>query len=1157
MSVPINDPNWSRLVLVHEPPENASPSLTVEAILVHGLHGDLYRTWSRVFAYDGAISLDGHGSFVIGSNLQKAAWALLMEMVNKVDLTKPLIFICHNIGGILVKELLWIANHRGTAFRDIAVATKSLIFLGTPPMECFWEQTINSIIMTSWSGDAEQTQLTRESEQRIVHMFGLLFLEATTARWRMIEKQYRTRCVYEDKPTANLGIVVAGGEDDFTQLDADHNELGFKWLRFAEAFGRIVYLENRSPIREIPDQLKSAINCRSSLFESFPHDQRLGRILSDAVSTPMDLEWNLALEQARGIFTVIGSSGSGKTALAKQIAKNRGQNMQVGRVLSFYFSKADYRRRSYRDVLYSFVLQLLYDKLDDFQSAHMQRILTGVSSMSKSTVPNLFGLLRAMMAAASGQRTFVIIIDSIHECEEESRKQLMDDLKVIYETADDGNVLIMVTCKLTEDIEESLGPFDINNSFRLDDFMDDAREMTLSQFEDSAAMREFRAVLRERNATPLTALLAGALTAQNPENVPNPRTINSYDEFYRAIFSRISGEKTWIRDILCLVASSDRPLTVPELAVALIVDRCSFEGGRITLSCVLAAVTEGLVVQVTRTLRESLRYLVFIKDNAVHLVSDTFRMHIRHQPQLGLRMPHFGGALATDRSLRCLLLRKCLTVLSIPELRQPGLLPVETDFHAAVYQIAGPVRSFATYAGYSLKRLMNDAVADFTGRGATQIRDGIMEFWNDSEARKWWIETFHKGIDPSQPSLVLAAILGVRPVLQSLLETVHDKSLVRALALAAVKHDQLETLRMLLDVLRDDDSSADDEDPNDFALEMEFSFMTIKEACKSSSVGLAEHLFVDCPRIPIDDIMKNLLVLAGNGNWHVAPRLLHEGVCFVRTLGREVVVSLIEKAASLGREGFIRSLLGKCKLDRDFDALLKVNGQLNNAFLTAAAFGSTYVFELLIPYVFPGVAISEAAVGDAAFHVAAMNGNTEIVRRMFDYGMNVNVLDENYKTALHKAIEKQSCNEDMIDLLISKECNIDQQDDQGHSALYYAIRNNFEFTRNLWDPRHDISKRGISILFDAASQGNVGRVNQLLAAGYDRDEKDKWGRTAADVAVQADVRALLLESEVPRGRACPMIQSEDVVNRIWACYNCQQVLDNMAFYLAIQSTYKL
>ncbi|PHH74028.1 hypothetical protein CDD80_3411 [Ophiocordyceps camponoti-rufipedis] len=961
--------------------------------------------------------------------------------------------------------------------------------------------------MTSWDGDAEQTQQTRASEQQLLHQFGCSTLEQTTMRWTMIEKQYRTKCIYEDKPTTGLGIVVTGEEDNLSQLDAEHNELGFKWLRFAGAFGRIVYLENRSPIRDMSDQLKTAINCRLALSKSFPHDQRPGRILSDADLSIMDGEWNFTLEQAGGIFTVIGSSGFGKTTLAKHVAQSRAQNMQVGRVLSFYFSKADYRRRSYRDLLYSFVLQLLYDKLDAFQSAHMEKIFSSVTNMSKLTSPNLFGLLRAMMAAL-GQRTFVIIIDSIHECDEESRKQLMDDLKIIYESAEDGDVLIMVTCKLTEDIEQSLGPFDINNSFELVDWMGDARATTLRQFDDSAALREFRAVMRERNATPLTALLAGALTAQNPENVPNPRSLNSYGEFYRAILSRTPGDKTWIRDILCLVAYSDRPLTIPELAVALIVDRSAWEGERITLESVRIAVTEGLLTELSRTLRESLPHLVFIKDNAVHLVSDTFRKYIRQQPQLGLRMPHFGGAPATDRTLRCLMLRKCLTILSIPEI----------------------LRTFANYAGYSLKRIMNDSIADFTGREAKLVRDEIMEFWNNRETRKWWIKTFHEDIDPSQPSLLLAAVLGLRPVLQSLLENVEDKNSIRAVALAAVKHDQLETLRLLSDALIDDDSSAE-EDPGDSALEVEFTFMAINEACKSSSVGLADYILSDSPRIPIDDIKKNLVVLAGNGNWHIAPRLLQEGVCFVRTLGREVVVSLIEKAASLGREGFIQSLLGKCKLDREFDSLLKVNVQLDNAFFNAAVFGS-----------------AEVAVSDAAFHAAAMNGNTEFVMKMLNYGMNVNALDHNFKTALHKAIEKQICNEDMIDLLVSKDCSIDQQDGEGHSVFYYAIRNNFKFTRNLWDPRHEISKRGISILFDAASKGNAGRVRQLLAAGYDKDEKDKWGRTAADVAVQANVRALLVESEEPRGRACRMVQSEDVVSRLWACYNCQQVLDNVAFY---------
>lgn len=131
----------------------AEASKTVDVVAVHGLQGDAFKTWeSRDGTLwlrdllpedipDARIMTFGYDSTVAFSNsvarIEDKALDLLNRLGGQRDKNtdrRPVVFICHSLGGIVVKKALILAHERASdpAFKDILVNTKAVAFLGVP-----------------------------------------------------------------------------------------------------------------------------------------------------------------------------------------------------------------------------------------------------------------------------------------------------------------------------------------------------------------------------------------------------------------------------------------------------------------------------------------------------------------------------------------------------------------------------------------------------------------------------------------------------------------------------------------------------------------------------------------------------------------------------------------------------------------------------------------------------------------------------------------------------------------------------------------------------------------------------------------------------------------------------------------------------------------
>jgi hypothetical protein len=128
---------------------------TIDVVAVHGLQGDLYQTWTHE---NGTMWLEsilpdkipyarimtfGYNSAIAFSSSEAMLEDKSIELINRLTMkrssvgngsTRPIVFVCHSLGGILVKRALILAHERSsdTHYRNILDNTKAIAFLGVP-----------------------------------------------------------------------------------------------------------------------------------------------------------------------------------------------------------------------------------------------------------------------------------------------------------------------------------------------------------------------------------------------------------------------------------------------------------------------------------------------------------------------------------------------------------------------------------------------------------------------------------------------------------------------------------------------------------------------------------------------------------------------------------------------------------------------------------------------------------------------------------------------------------------------------------------------------------------------------------------------------------------------------------------------------------------
>jgi hypothetical protein len=137
-------------------------------VAVHGLNGDPRRTWTskennaqwllefvpRQFPGARVMSF-GYNSAIGFSGSKMSIKDFARDLLNRLvaarceDSKRPLIFVCHSLGGIVVKKALALAHEEDGQYGDVLSACAGIIFMGTPHRgsdAASWAEMLASII---------------------------------------------------------------------------------------------------------------------------------------------------------------------------------------------------------------------------------------------------------------------------------------------------------------------------------------------------------------------------------------------------------------------------------------------------------------------------------------------------------------------------------------------------------------------------------------------------------------------------------------------------------------------------------------------------------------------------------------------------------------------------------------------------------------------------------------------------------------------------------------------------------------------------------------------------------------------------------------------------------------------------------------------------
>jgi hypothetical protein len=203
------------------------PDRVADVIFVHGLDGDARTTWHPKGNPDAfwpawlGADVPAVGVWSLGYAVSASAWKghampLADRASNVLDLLeldgigrRPLAFVCHSLGGLLVKQVLRHASDFGNpAWQAIATRTKALVFLSTPHSGAdlaSWVQYVGTLLRTTVSAEELEAHHPRLRELNLWYRNHVADFDLKTVVY--CEKRPIAGILVVDETTADLGIV--------------------------------------------------------------------------------------------------------------------------------------------------------------------------------------------------------------------------------------------------------------------------------------------------------------------------------------------------------------------------------------------------------------------------------------------------------------------------------------------------------------------------------------------------------------------------------------------------------------------------------------------------------------------------------------------------------------------------------------------------------------------------------------------------------------------------------------------------------------------------------------------------------------------------------------------------------------------------------------
>ncbi|KAI0133837.1 ankyrin repeat protein [Xylariales sp. AK1849] len=609
----------------------------VDIVAIHGLNGHYEQTWTTCgqdehktlvnwlrdllphriqnarimsFAYNSVVQFSKSTAdiYVFADQL---LGELLLRRQSIVEERRPLVFVCHSLGGIVFKQAMNKAHSKAGQFSTLLNCVQGVVFMGTPHRGSDlapWGAILSSMLRAASLGSSTNSQLTKDLEQnsRVLNAISASFVDRG--------QDLKIFSLYETEKLDYLNALVVGKEsatlgwpqETCIALNANHRSMCWSTHLLAPVFQHTAQCiaHMTSNAKQLPeyDTFRSPHSIHRELHTS-DYVAHKGRNPEAVQGTCVWLfrqrDYRLWVEEAGpSLLWISADPGCGKSVLASFLVDHHERVLgNTKNILYFFFKAGSVEQRSAVRGLSAILHQLYTSQPELMKSAQKILQLPGQHVLQLAT---LWRILTDSVDRDVAKET-LCIIDGLDECEESSRRDLISLISRYFTDSDDqGNqkrkMRLLITSRPDNSIkiaferrrtgakhlaEQRLKIIRLRGEDEIDAISADAELVIKDAIQDLVG-RGLPQELLEENFLWTTLIID--LMKERAEGGASQRELDMMlqSRGVHAIYSVLLNSKvdqTKTRKLLSVILAALEPLTVGELNIALAIqpDHYTFE----------------------------------------------------------------------------------------------------------------------------------------------------------------------------------------------------------------------------------------------------------------------------------------------------------------------------------------------------------------------------------------------------------------------------------------------------------------------------------------------------------------------------------------------------------------------------------------------------
>ncbi|RDW58786.1 hypothetical protein BP6252_13262 [Coleophoma cylindrospora] len=604
----------------HDQPEGRPNKIDIVAI--HGLNGHYAKTWQAINESgttvnwikdflpqqmpEARIMSWGYNSRLLFSkseaDIGTFAAMLLENLLTYRDVlsTRPLIFICHSLGGLVVKKALILAHEKDRYRHGILKCIRGILFFGTPHKGsglASWSTLLSNIVKASSLGVRTHSKLSKDLElqsstiQGISNSFVERSKELVILTFHETDKMEFLNCKVVEDFSSILGlpnetvIPLAGDHRSICRFSSIHED------RYRNVWMNLQRLVTKEISRSWTAEERI---CFQKLYCS-DYESHMQR---NPCPSPGTCVWILqhktykqwAQSENSTLLWISANPGCGKSVLASFLVNHLTSpetQDALPQVVCYFFFKDDNESQKNSVFGLAALLHQLYAK----QPTLLSYIFKEYQKKGADFVTQFHTLWTALLNTIRDDEMrcqIVFILDGLDECEPKTREKLLSALATFYEdstSVQSGLALKTVLLSRPDnDIKTAfcrLPTIRLRGEDEIEAINKDVATVVQANIEDMVGQGLPRDILDDLQASLIkgadrtflwTTMVIGLLkdAAKRGASRTEMTKIIVSEDIY-AIYERLLANTSNIseaRKLLHLVIAAARPLSVFEMSIA-------------------------------------------------------------------------------------------------------------------------------------------------------------------------------------------------------------------------------------------------------------------------------------------------------------------------------------------------------------------------------------------------------------------------------------------------------------------------------------------------------------------------------------------------------------------------------------------------------------